>query len=192
MSSPAARSHPNDAITTERLLLRPLSHSDSQAVFEIRSDPKVFYWTEPDTREKSGEWLKTRLGSERSMVYTVSPLPSSENPSPQVIGLAGSSDLPEVGHVFRPSSWGHGYATEALKAWIQMYWQRYADGHPGLDGDDKVYLKARTGSENDGSRGVLRKCGFELFKEEEVDDERPGAKENNLKALMLWFRLARP
>ena len=73
-----------------------------------------------------------------------------------------------------------------------MYWQRYADGHPGLDEDDKVYLKARTGSENDGSQRVLGKCGFKLFKEEWVDDQRKEAKEKNLKALLLEFRLTRP
>ena len=74
-----------------------------------------------------------------------------------------------------------------------MYWRRYdADGHPELDGGERVYLEARTGSDNDGSRGVLRKCGFDLFKEMEVDDERVGAKEENPKELLQWFRLPRP
>lgn len=191
MSSPPIH-HSSDTITTERLLLRPLSPTDSEGVFAIRSDPKVLYWTEPDTREKSDEWLKMRLECEKSMCYTVSPLPTIDNPSPEIIGLTGAHSLPEIGYIFHPSAWGHGYATEALEAWIRMYWQRYADGHPVLNENERAYLKARTGPGGDGSRQVLRKCGFRWFREEEVSDERKGAKEKGLRVLLEEFRLARP
>ena len=72
-----------------------------------------------------------------------------------------------------------------------MYWERYADGHPVLYGDERGYLNARTGPGGEGSRAVLRKCGFRLFGEEEVSDERLGAKEG-LKVVLQEFRLARP
>ena len=188
MSSPEPH-RSSDTITTERLLLRPLSPLDSEGVFAIRSDPRVLYWAEPDTREKSDEWLKTKLESEKCMAYTVSLLPTPSNPSPQIIGLTGAHALPEVGYIFHPSAWGHGYATEALRAWIRMYWQRYADGHPVLHGDERGYLNARTGPDGEGSRAVLRKCGYMWFGEEEVRDERLRAKEG-LK--VQEFRLARP
>ena len=190
MSSPETHP-PNDTITTERLLLRPLSPADSQGVFAIRSDPRVLYWTEPDTREKSDEWLKKIIESGKCMTYTVSPLPTPENPSPQIIGLTGAHALPEIGYIFHSSAWGHGYATEALRAWIRMYWQRHANGHPVLHGDERGYLKARTGPGGEGSRAVLRKCGFRWFGEEEVSDERLGAKEG-LKVVLQEFRLPRP
>ena len=181
-----------DIITTERLMLRPLSPADSEQVFAIRSEPRVLYWTEPDTREKSNEWLKLRLESDKSMSYAVSPLPSADNPSPQIIGITGSHILPEVGYIFHPSAWGHGYATEALKAWIDMYWQEYPDGHPVLSDDEKSYLKAVTGPGGDKSRRVLKKCGFSWFREEETGDERKGAKEDSLTVLLQEFRVARP
>lgn len=191
MSSPPIKCS-SDTIITERLLLRPLSPADSEGVFAIRSDPRVLYWTEPDTREKSDGWLKTRLESEKSMCYTVSPLPTTDVPSPQIIGLTGAHSLPEIGYIFHPSSWGHGYATEALGAWIHMYWQRYADGHPVLNEDERAYLKAVTGPGGDGSRRVLKKCGFSWFGEEEVSDERKGSKEKGLRVVLEEFRLARP
>ena len=181
-----------DIITTERLILRPLSPTDSDQVFAIRSEPRVLYWTEPDTREKSNEWLKLRLENDKSMSYAVSPLPSADNPSPHIIGITGSHTLPEIGYIFHPSAWGHGYATEALKAWIDMYWQNYPDGHPVLNDDEKAYLKAVTGPGGDKSRRVLKKCGFSWFREEETGDERKGAKEDSLTVLLQEFRLARP
>ena len=190
MSSAIQR--PRDTITTERLILRPLSPADSEQVFAIRSEPRVLYWTQPDTREKSDEWLKLRLENDKSMVYTVSPLPSADNPSPHIIGITGSHTLPEIGYIFHPSAWGRGYATEALKAWIDMYWQKYPDGHPVLDDSEKAYLKAVTGPGGDKSRRVLKKCGFSWFGEEETGDERKGAKEDSPTVLLQEFRLARP
>lgn len=191
MSSPTIH-RPSDTITTERLLLRALSPTDREGVFAIRSEPRVLYWTEPDTLEKSDEWLRIRLESEKSMTYAVSLLPSTDNGCPQIIGVTGAHSLPEIGYISHPSSWGHGYATEALKAWIHRYWQRYPDGHPVLHESERAYLKAVTGPGGEGSRGVLRKCGFRWFREDEVCDERKGAKEKGLSVVLQEFRLARP
>ena len=69
----------------------------------------------------------------------------------QIIGLVGAHRIPEIGYMFFPAFWGHGFATEALKAWMRWYWDKY----PGGD-----HLKAVTGPETVTSQKVLRKCGF--------------------------------
>lgn len=73
-----------------------------------------------------------------------------------------------------------------------MYWQRYPDGHPVLHENERTYLKAVTGPGGEVSRGVLKKCGFRMFREEEVCDERKEAKQKGLRVVLEEFRLARP
>lgn len=73
-----------------------------------------------------------------------------------------------------------------------MYWQRFPDGHPMLHEDERTYLKAVTGPGGEGSRGVLRKCGFRWFREDEVGEERKATKQKGLKVVLEEFRLARP
>ena len=73
----------------------------------------------------------------------------------QVIGLVGAHHVPEIGYMFFPEYWGKGYATEALKAWMEWYWKAY----PRKD-EAGEYLKALTGPEATSSRRVLKKSGF--------------------------------
>lgn len=77
-----------------------------------------------------------------------------------------------------------------------MYWGRYGGegegAHPALEGPEREYLKAVTGPGGEGSRGVLRKCGFLFHGEEEVEDERKGRKEVGMRVVLQEFRLARP
>jgi len=61
-----------------------------------------------------------------------------------------------------------------------------------LDEEEKGYLKAVTGPGGEGSRGVLRKCGFKWWAEEEVVDERLGAKEKDMRVVLKEFRLMIP
>lgn len=97
---------------------------------------------------------------------------SSTKERPPVVGMCGGTTLPELGYMFRPSVWGLGYATEALEGFIRWYWTTFPNGHPTLEGEDTTYLSAVTNppSEAGASIAVLKKCGFEYWKEEEVDD----------------------
>lgn len=178
-------------IKTERLLLRPLEASDSDAVFAVRSDPRVFYWTTPDTREKSDEWLSARLKSAKTIAHAVFLLHPSDQQD-QFIGITGAHNLPEIGYTFLPSAWGKGYATEALEAWIRMYWSNYPDGHPILDEEEKLYLKAVTGPGGEASRRVLEKCGFKWHMDKELDEEEKMSKHKGQRIVLEEFQLEKP
>jgi RimJ/RimL family protein N-acetyltransferase len=67
------------------------------------------------------------------------------------VGTWKSEPIPEVGFIFHRSAWGFGFATEALNAFVQLYWQV----KPQFDAFD-----AYCDTENEASVKVLRKCGF--------------------------------
>lgn len=59
--------------------------------------------------------------------------------------------IPELGYILHPSAWGKGYATEAVSAFIQHFWQARPDLHR---------IEAKVDEENPESVRVLVKCGF--------------------------------
>lgn len=86
-----------------------------------------------------------------------------------------------------PDHSGHGYATEALRAFISFYFSivpAAADtGKPECD-----YMQGRTDAENFASQKVLTKCGFVLMEGEKDTFENAvlGMRE------VLCYRLPRP
>lgn len=70
-----------------------------------------------------------------------------------VVGAFGawSSGTAEVGYIYNESSWGQGYATEALAAYVDVYWGRAKT----ID-----VMAAKVDLENIPSIRVVKKCGF--------------------------------
>ena len=144
----------------------------------------------PETQEsQSREWVEARLKSGRCWSFVVELLPadgaadgqdSTSNHSPPMtkkfIGMCGAHRIPEMGYMFDPSVWGQGYATEAVKGFLEAYWEAFPEGFPGLEGEEKDYLTAVTDKTNSGSVKVLEKNGFEYWKEQEQMDDSTGEK----------------
>ena len=69
-----------------------------------------------------------------------------------IVGVYSFNPTAELGYTFHPDVWGQGYATEALKTFMALYWEL----RPSVD-----TVEAKTDVENKASIRVLSKCGFE-------------------------------
>jgi RimJ/RimL family protein N-acetyltransferase len=71
--------------------------------------------------------------------------------------------------MFNRSYWGHGYGTEALRAFLPMFFAHYCRReHEHYD-----YAVALTDTELVSSQNVLTKAGFTLRERREKDFENP-------------------
>ena len=104
--------------------------------------------------------------------------------APRVIGLIGAVRAPEVGYMLNADYWGKGYATEAMRAFMPLFFNHFSGGKY----DKYEYAEAQTDPELESSQNVLKKVGFELCEKREKDFENPilGWRDT------LVFRMARP
>jgi RimJ/RimL family protein N-acetyltransferase len=106
----------SDEIRTERLILRRARMDDVAAMHAIMSNPLAMrYWSTPPHTElaQTERWMASMVeadpaGSDDFIVTLDSAL----------IGKLGAWRLPEVGFLIDPAHWGHGYAREAMAAFI--------------------------------------------------------------------------
>jgi RimJ/RimL family protein N-acetyltransferase len=135
-------------IRTERLLLRRPRMDDLDAMFEIMSDPVAMrYWsTVPHaSRDVTQPWLERMIarnaaGGEDFVIEHQG----------RVIGDVGAGRLPDFGFMLRRDSWGHGFATEASRAFITHVFRNAT----------ATELLADVDPRNTPSLAVLAKLGF--------------------------------
>ncbi|KAH8900955.1 acyl-CoA N-acyltransferase [Thozetella sp. PMI_491] len=176
MSSPLADLEPQHAtmLSTSRLVMRPVRVEDIGALHKMRLNPAVMEYmpgveTELDPLKsysvkrmqlmmKEGLFsFAVELSSDVSELATA-PAPSSGNRP--VIGFVGITSPPELFYIFDQEWWGHGYATEALRAFLKSYWENYPGGLGGAEAIGRDYLEAHVAEGNSGSKGVAVKSGF--------------------------------
>lgn len=94
-------------------------------------------------------------------------LPDAQRPADQgasennvVVGFVGITQPPEVFYIFDEKYWGGGFATEALRSFLDTYWRVFPLGLRGVDEEQRGYLEAHVYNGNDGSERVATKCGF--------------------------------
>ena len=122
------------------------------------------------------------------------------------MGIVGCPrGVPEIGYGIHVDYHGQGYATEAVKGMLELYWRfvpsdrlgddglREGDAWKDVEGPRPPvgvfdHAEACTGTEHVRSRRVLEKCGFRWFAErEKTSDERP-----HLGDRAVIYRLERP
>ncbi len=112
-----------ETFETPRLRFRPLAESDLDDVHRMMSDPEVMKHSphDPFTPERTREWFQERHQKFQGSAFGFRAVVDKD--SGQYLGHAGllpqdveGETLLEVGYWFLRSSWGHGYAIEAARA----------------------------------------------------------------------------
>ncbi|OQE21237.1 hypothetical protein PENSTE_c012G00252 [Penicillium steckii] len=164
---------------TPRLELTRLTEDHLPGYHKIWKDPYTTRWSPHGpckTQEESKEWMSGLLPdtNPKGENYAITlrtpvPPPDSEFIPPARksdddtiltpgaflgwIGTWRSEPVPEVGFIFDRGAWGFGFATEALRGFLEGFW----DLREEFD-----VLDAWCDTENQASKNVLMKCGFEL------------------------------
>jgi RimJ/RimL family protein N-acetyltransferase len=148
-------------VRTARLLLRPVSLDDAQALADMYADPEVTRYvraldlegTQAQLERFVGEWVSRRIG----------PFAVLDAVTGEFIGRSGVKywpefDFTEVGWVLRRDVWGRGYATEAGRASLD-----YAFAHT-----DIAHVTAIIAKPNLASIAVARRLGMTPLRDQVV------------------------
>ncbi|KAJ5902820.1 N-acetyltransferase GNAT family [Penicillium taxi] len=159
------------SIESSRLILRPATDADMPALFAVRCRPEVAVTNFPKepflSLEQTRKWWAAKvftkpaayIGRSFGFVIVDKAIPVTEE---QVIGyvcIHVVEPSPEIGYSLLPESWGKGFATEALRMLLKMWWDLPRRSSGDDDRVEKIY--ASFYKTNPASQAVLAKCGFE-------------------------------
>jgi [ribosomal protein S5]-alanine N-acetyltransferase len=144
-------------LQTDRLTLRLIDMQDAQALFEITSDENITEYTYMITLHASiddtEKWIERILNQyEKDGVI---PFVVVDTHTHEILGccfawyLAKHARM-DVGYFYKKSSWGKGFATEALQALIQFL----------CTSTNCVRIEATCDPKNKASAKVLEKAGM--------------------------------
>jgi RimJ/RimL family protein N-acetyltransferase len=150
---------PTFPLASERLLLRPFTDADGDALFAMYGPPDVsrYLYTEPRTRDEIPEMLErakqlTAIDDEHDGLRLAAVLKASG----EVVGdvslwrVSREHNQGEVGYVLDPAHRGHGYATEAVR---EMLWF-------GFEAVEFHRIVGRLDARNAASAAVLERVGM--------------------------------
>ncbi|MEL6118206.1 MAG: GNAT family N-acetyltransferase [Pseudomonadota bacterium] len=133
-------------LTTWRLILRPLLHSDADAVVRVAGDYEVAKWTIPIPHPYCHADFDTYFAQvsvgDMGYVWAI-------EHDQYWIGMIGVG--PALGYYLDPQFWGKGFMTEAAKAVVEFWFSE-------TQADE---LRSSVFVENKASEAILRKLGFE-------------------------------
>ncbi len=141
----------------ERLVLRPLVASDEDALFAMRSDPRVQRygshppWTE---RQTAAAYIERNIRGMAEGAHAQFAIERRDDGA--VVGTCTLYDLnaqsrrADCGYVLLPAEWGRGYATEAMSTLLDW----------GFGALDLHRVEADIDPRNTASAKVLERLGF--------------------------------
>ena len=148
-------------LETERLIVRPVTPDDADALFAVLGDPEAMtFYPKPFDRAGIDEWILKNVESERRLGYGYGAVVLRETGA--CIGDCGlsiqiidNSPELEIGYHLQRRHWKRGYATEAARA--------VRDRVFGALRRDRVVSWMR--KEHLDSRRVAERVGMKLEKE---------------------------
>lgn len=110
-------------LTTERLILRPITRGDATSIAPLLQDPRVMYaWEHPFSDEEVREWMDKTL-ARHAADNGLSHLLALEKETGRMVGAAGllkdtvnSQPVHEISYMLHCQHWRQGYAREAAAA----------------------------------------------------------------------------
>ncbi|WP_245870815.1 GNAT family N-acetyltransferase [Asanoa hainanensis] len=159
LDEPKLELHPTYPVRTERLLLRPLTAADTDALLAYRSLPDVCRYVpfEPMSREViadrlAGMWSLTSLTDEGQALTLGAELAETGELVGDVVLFLHSRThrSGELGYMINPQFEGKGYATEASRAMLRLAFEDL-----GLH-----RVIGRIDERNEPSAKVLRRLGL--------------------------------
>ena len=160
-------------IKTERLRIRPVMPADAEALYPIAAQKEVARMLSGVPHPLELSHLEKRYEKDRwrGKIGTIFAIEQSEN----VIGVFGFFyDLVSIGYFIDPKLWGHGYATETVRAMVDFIFERFQCAE----------ITADHFNDNPASGRVLEKAGFKVTGQGEATSKaRAAAAPNTLYAL---------
>ena len=146
-------------IRTERLVLRPFTPSDLDAVADMQSRPDVVRYHRWDVmdREAAEAFLERRLGQtaidgDNTAIVLAATIP----PSDRMVGefmlrlTSAKHRQGEIGWSLHPDARGHGYATEAAREFLRLGFEELGLHRIAADADPR----------NTGSVRIMERLGM--------------------------------
>ena len=131
----------NTTIVTKRLCLRPLLPADQVPVLELLTDAKVMRFIgsgRPLTEAEAKSWFEDFLATQEQYPNRHAVALRTNN---QLIGFCGVkmiAEKPDFGYFFHRLFWGQGYASEACRALLPVFWQHWGEKLEIFIADDNL------------------------------------------------------
>ncbi|MFE7119409.1 GNAT family N-acetyltransferase [Streptomyces sp. NPDC057654] len=180
-------------LTTDRLILRPLTDADAEAVHAACQDPEISRWSSvpsPYTSEDAENYVGRTVptGWQDDSLYTFGTFAAGDGALVGVVCLVRLAQLAapehqaEIGYWTAKEQRGRGYTVEAVREVV-----RWAFADLGVE---RLEWHAEAG--NEGSRAVALKAGFQMEGTMRSKSVYAGTRRDEWVASLLPSDLGRP